>query len=321
MENFLFALDATLPIFLLMVCGYVFRRIGLLKKELTDGLNKFVFKVALPVLLFQDLSTQDFKSTWNGRFFVFCFVVTLISIALAAIFAHFLLRGRDLAERGEFIQASYRSSAALLGLAFIENIYGEGNSGMAPVMILASVPLYNICAVTVLLLTSPSKDGHEAPAALIKRTLIGIAKNPIILGILIGFAWSIFKLPVPRIADKLLGSIADLATPLGLMSMGAALELKEAEGVLKPAIFAAFTKLFLFAALFLPVAIYLGFRGPELVALLVALGSSTTVSCYIMARNMGHEGTLTSVTVMITTFCCSGTLTFWLWALRSMGVI
>ena len=89
----------------------------------------------------------------------------------------------------------------------------------------------------------------------------------------------------------------------------------------KPAATAAVIKLVGFCAVFLPAAIALGFRAEELVAILIMLGSATTVSCYVMAKNMGHEGTLTSSAVMLTTLLSAFTLTGWLFLLRSMGLI
>ena len=80
-------------------------------------------------------------------------------------------------------------------------------------------------------------------------------------------------------------------------------------------------KLILYVAVFLPLAIALGFVNDKLVAILVMLGSATTVSCYIMARNMGHEGTLSSSVVMMTTLGSAFTLTMWLYLLKSMGYI
>ena len=71
----------------------------------------------------------------------------------------------------------------------------------------------------------------------------------------------------------------------------------------------------------MPIAVNMGFKGEQIVAILIMLGSSTTVSCYIMAKNMGHEGVLSSSIVMMTTFACSFTLTFWLFILRSLGII
>ena len=84
---------------------------------------------------------------------------------------------------------------------------------------------------------------------------------------------------------------------------------------------AAVMKLVGFAAVFLPLAVMLGFRREELVAILVMLGSATTVSCFVMAKNMGHEGVLTSSTVMLTTMFSAFTVTGWLYILRSLALV
>ena len=326
MENLLFSLNATLPIFLTMLCGYVLHRVGLVSDSLASGINRFVFQLALPVLLFQDLFLQDFAAAWNGRFVLFCFLATLASILLISAVSRLFIK--DLPLRGEFIQVSYRSSAAILGIAFIQNIYGEGNSGMGPLMILGSVPLYNIFAVVILSLTAgtdmagESMDRSRIPdGKLLKKTLLGIAKNPIILGVAIGFAWSLLKIPRPAIFVSVVHNIAVLATPLGLISMGASFDFKKISGNFRLSLIAAFIKLILQAAVFLPIAVVCGFRSQELVALIVMLGSASTVTCYIMARNMGHDGALSATTVMLTTIGCAFTLTFWLWLLRTLGLV
>ena len=319
MDNLIFSLNATVPIFTLMVLGYLFRKIGLIDEKAAAWMNKFVFKAALPVLVFKDLADQDFAKTWNGKFVLFCFAATSISIAVIALLSKWVVKDR--AKRGEFIQSSYRSSAALLGIAFIHNIYGESASGMGPLMILGSVPLYNIFAVIVLMLTAENEENKENGKKRIRSTIHGIFTNPIILGIAIGMLWSVLRIPQPKVVQTIVSNIAALATPLGLMSMGAAFEFQKALKELKPALIASFIKLFVLAAVFLPLAVTLGFAGEQIVAILVMLGSATTVSCYIMAKSMGHEGTLSSSVIMLTTFGCSFSLTFWLYILRSLQLI
>ena len=314
MENLIFSLNATIPIFLMMVLGVFFRKTGLLKENMINGLNQVVFKATLPVLLFGDLAKQDFAQAWNGKFVAFCFVVTLVSISLVALMSMAL---KDKSQRGEFIQGAYRSSAAILGIAFITNIYG--NSGMAPLMIIGSVPLYNIMAVVVLSFTKPGQNGMSPE--LIKKTLKGIATNPIILGILAGALWSVLRLPMPTILTKTVSSLGGLTTPLGLMAMGAAFNWSEAKSGMGPAFAASFMKLIGLCTLFLPVAVLLGFREAELIAILVMLGSSTTVSSYVMARNMGHSGVLSSSIVAITTLGSAFSLTFWLYVLKTLALI
>lgn len=314
MDNLIFSLNVTVPIFLTMILGWFFRRVGLMDEHFVAKMNKFVFQAALPVLVFQDLATVDFLEVWDTRFVMFCFLATLISI-LAVTALSCLWRDRRI--RGEFIQASYRSSAAILGIAFIQNIYG--NAGMAPLMIIATVPLYNIMAVIVLSVMKLERDAMDRKLFL--KTAKGIVTNPILLGILAGMAWSLLKLPMPSILEKTVKNVAVLATPLGLMAMGASFEWKQASAVMKPAVTASFIKLVVLAAVFLPIAVSMGFTDEKLVAILVMLGSATTVSCYIMAKNMGHEGVLTSSTVMLTTLFSAFTLTGWLYLLRTLGLI
>ena len=320
MENLVFSLNATLPIFALMVLGNVFKRIGLIDEKAAAWMNKFVFKVALPVLVFEDLADQDFAGTWNGNFVAFCFLATSVSIALIYLLSKVVIK--DNGRRGEFIQGAYRSSAALLGIAFIRNIYGTEASGMGPLMILGSVPLYNIFAVIILTLTAENDENEGTDKkALAKSTIKGIITNPIIIGIALGLVFSLIDIPRPKVVGTIITDIAALATPLGLMSMGATFEASKAVKDIKPALLAAFIKLFALVAIFLPIAVRMGFSGEQIVAILVMLGSATTVSCFIMAKSMGHEGTLSSSIIMITTFGCSFSLAFWLFVLRSFGVI
>lgn len=314
MENLVFSLNATVPIFLLMVLGYIFHKIHWVDDVFASKMNKFVFTVPLPVLVFKNLAEVDFREAWNGKFVLFCFLVTVVSICIA-IGLSFLLK--DKSNRGEFVQSSYRSSAALLGIAFIQTIYGT--SGLGPLMIIGSVPLYNIMAVIVLSLLKPEGGGIRGKTIL--KTLKGIVTNPILIGIFVGIIWSLFKIPLTGIPSKVVTSVANVATPMGLIAMGATFDFKKAFGKLGSSLLAAFMKLIAFAAIFLPLAIYFGYRNEELVAILVMLGSATTVSCFVMAKNMGHDGVLSSSVVMLTTLFSAFTLTGWLWLLRSLGYI
>lgn len=314
MENLIFSLNATLPIFFTMILGGLFRKTGLMDESFVSKMNKFVFKAALPVLVFQDLTTVDFREVWDTRFVLFCFLATLISI-LAVAGVSYLLKDKTI--QGEFIQAAYRSSAAILGIAFIQNIYG--NAGMAPLMIIGTVPLYNVMAVVVLSVMKPVRE--PVSRQVVKKTLCGIITNPIILGILAGMVWSLLRIPMPVILEKTVKNVAVLATPLGLMAMGASFDAKQATEKMRPAALATLIKLVILVAVFLPVAVHMGFTREKLVAILVMLGSATTVSCYIMAKNMGHEGTLTSSTVMLTTFFSAFTLTGWLYILKTLGLV
>ena len=314
MENLIFSLNATVPVFAMIVLGMFFKKIDIIDDVFASRMNKFVFLIPLPVLLFKDLATLDFETIWDTKFVLFCFFITILSILIVTLLS-FLLKNKQ--NQGEFIQASYRSSAALLGIALIQNVYGKAT--MAPLMIIGSVPLYNIMAVVVLSFFSPERKGLSKEVWL--KTIKGILTNPILIGIVVGILWSLLHLPMPTMLDKTVTSIGNVATPLGLMAMGATFNYKEALGDLKPALCAAFIKLFGFCAMFLPLAIYLGFQGEQLIAILVMLGSATTVSCFVMAKNMGHTGILTSTVVMLTTIFSGFSITMWLYILKTLQLL
>ncbi|RGZ01818.1 AEC family transporter [Clostridium sp. AM58-1XD] len=313
MDNFIFCLNATMPIFFTMLLGVLFQRVGLFDDGFVNKLNKFVFNAALPALLFNDISTVDFREVWDGRMVAFCFSVTLLSICISTAVSYLF----DRKIQGEFIQGSYRSSSAILGIAFMQNLYGT--SKIAPLMVIASVPLYNVMAVVVLSLFKP--DREKFSGALIKKTLSGILHNPIILGIAVGVLWSVLRLPQPVILEKTTANLGVLATPLGLMAMGGSIRLKQAFSSPVPTVICTAMKLCGYVSLFLPIAVHMGFREEKLVAMLVMLGSSTTVSCFIMAKNMGHEGQFSSGIIMMTTLFSAVTLTAELFLLKSMGLI
>ena len=284
-ENLRFSLNATVPVFLMMVFGYFSKKVGLLDDHTTAKLNKFVFRTLLPALLFMDLSTADFKAVWDGRFVLFCMIVTFISVSVACLYS---LLHKDRYERGEIIQAAYRSSAAILGIAFVKNIYGEAT--MAALMIVGTVPLYNIIAVVTLSLTSPDRENQKGGRQLFLSTLKGIVTNPIILGIIVGILWSVIGIPQPVILQKSVTYLGNMATPLSLIALGASFKAEEAKDKLPVTLGIVFIKLVLFCAIFLPVAVHFGFRGEKLIAILVMLGSATTGSCFVMAKNFGHKG-------------------------------
>lgn len=314
MDNLIFSLNATVPLFLVMLLGLIFKKTGIFTDSFIKTANSFVFKVALPVSLFYDLCETDFGAIWDTTFVVFCSTASLLSI-LAAILIGRLFEDQDLT--GEFAQAAYRSNSALLGISFIENVYGS--SGISGLMIASVLPVYNVAAVVILSLFRPG--GGKLDRKLIIKTLKGVVTNPILISVISGLLWSVLGLPTPDIMIKTLHYVGNTASPLGLMAIGASFDLSKALGRLKPAITASVFKLLVWCAIFLPIAVMLGFRTDKLLAVLVMLGSPCAVSSFIMAKNMGHEGTLTSSATMITTLLSAFTLTGWLYILRVLGMV
>lgn len=313
MSNLIYSINATLPIFLLIILGKVLKTTKIINDEFTKTADRYVFRIALPALLFSDLTENNVGSAFDGKYVLFCFSVTIFSIAVLWGLTEKFMKNEE--QKGAFIQGSYRSSAAILGLAFINNMYDS--VGMAPLMIIGCVPLYNIFAVIIL--TLKGDNGGKKPN--MKETFINVMKNPILLSILIALPFALLNLHFPSFVNKAIRSVANTATPLALISIGASFEGKKALKKMKPTLLASFIKLILLAGLFLPLAVFFGYRNQELMALLVMLGSPTTVSSYIMAKNTGNDGILTSSIIVLTTLLSSLTLTLWIFVLKSFGVL
>ncbi len=316
MENFIYSVDATFPIFLVMVIGYILKQIGMLNDNFVTVANRFNFKVTLPFMLFRDISGVDIRAVFDIRYVLFCALVSTACFWI--IWGGVKLFLKDQSMRGAFVQASFLSSAAVMGLAFIQNMYGS--SAMGPLMIVSAVPLYNIFSVIVLTFEG-AHSGEVDPKQKVKDACINIAKNPIILGILAGLIVGLLCIDFPVIVDKTVNSVAQMATPLALITIGAGFEGRKALAKIRPTIVASMIKLVIQPLIFLPVAAWMGFRGEQMIAILIMLASPTTPSCYIMAKNMDNDGVLTASVIVMTTLLAAFTLTGWIFILKTVGLI
>ena len=316
MENFIYSINVTMPIFLVMVIGYILKQIGMLNDNFVTVANKFNFKVTLPFRLFKDIAGVDIKAVFDIKYVLFCAIVSTICFWVVWGTAKLLVRDKTI--RGAFVQSSFRGSAAVMGLAFIQNIYGS--SAMGPLMIVSAVPLYNIFSVIVLTFEANDSTGIDKKAK-IRQAGINICKNPIILSILAGLIVGLLGIQFPTLVNKTVSNVAQMATPLALITIGAGFEGRKALAKIAPTMAASMIKLVLQPLVFLPVAAWMGFSGEKMIAILIMLASPTTPSCYIMAKSMNNDEVLTASVIVTTTLMAAFTLTGWIFLLKTLGYI
>ena len=316
MENFIYSINVTMPIFLVMVIGYILKQIGMLNDNFVTVANKFNFKVTLPFMLFKDIAGVDIKAVFDIKYVLFCAIVSTICFWVVWGTAKLLVRDKTI--RGAFVQSSFRGSAAVMGLAFIQNIYGS--SAMGPLMIVSAVPLYNIFSVIVLTFEANDSTGIDKKAK-IRQAGINICKNPIILSILAGLIVGLLEIQFPTLVNKTVSNVAQMATPLALITIGAGFEGRKALAKIAPTMASSMIKLVLQPLVFLPVAAWMGFSGEKMIAILIMLASPTTPSCYIMAKSMNNDEVLTASVIVTTTLMAAFTLTGWIFSLKTLGYI
>jgi hypothetical protein len=316
-DNFIFSLNSTLPVFLIIVAGFIFMKMKLFTEDFIRVSDRFVFKVTLPLMLFLDVAETDIGATFSWRFVLFCMIVTILMFM--GVWVLCLLFMKDRTMIGAFAMSSVRGSAAVLGVAFAENIFGD--AGMTAMMIMASVPLYNIFSVLFLTLGAQNRDRSVSAKKQALAVLKGIITNPLIIAIFLGMIFAGAKITIPQIPYKVFNSLGSTATPLALLVVGASFDWKKARAKLKPTLLASAIKLFILPCIFMPIAIKMGFNGPQLIAILTMTGSPTTVACYIMAKNMNNDYVLTSAIVMVTTLFSSVSLTLWVYILKVLSLL
>lgn len=315
MDNFIFSLHATLPVFCVILLGWLFRKWNIVNEKFATDLNKLTFNVLFALLLFRDIAQSDIRQQFNPKFMVFCLLVTVGCFVVIWIIAELTIK--EPSEIGTFVMCSFRGSAAVLGVAFVENIYG--NSGMVPLMIICSVPLYNIFSVILLTFRGkvPIAKGKEG----IKKAIKNVLTNPLIIGIIAGIPFAVFHVQFPVLIEKPINTLCSMATPLALLMVGAGFETKEAMGKIKLSAISSLIKLVIQPAIFMSLAIVMGFRGSELIAILIMVGAPTTVSCYIMSMAMNGDETLSSSVVVLTTLFSAITITGAIFILKSCALI
>ena len=314
-KDFLFSVGAILPVFGVMVLGFLLRRRGFLTQGFCQTGNRLVFNLCLPAMLLRQIASMGGVRASDGGFLLYAFAATLAGVLAVWLPAHFFMK--DKTQVGAFAQGAFRGNTALLGAALLQSICGS--QAYAPLIILAAVPVYNVLSVVVLSLEAGG--GGTLDRARVLGALKQVARNPILLGILAGMPFALTGRSIPLPADKVLSMLGGLASPLSLLVIGAGFRWQAALEKRRTTLLAALVKLVLLPAAALPPAAALGFRGEALVALLVMSGTPSAVSSYIMAENMGNDGVLANGIVAVTTLLSAVTLTGWIFLLRTLQLI
>ena len=312
MENLLLSLDVVLPLFLMLALGYFLRRISMVDDGSLRIMNNLVFRIFLPVLLFINVYHTDIGTVMNPR---------LIFFAAACVAGSFLLLlflvplfEKDNCRRGVLIQGIFRSNFILFGLPVTIALCGEENSGVTSMVIAVIIPLFNILAVFAL---EYFRGGRFRPG----KALRGIVTNPLIIASLLGVLMLASGWKLPAVIEKTAEDIAGVATPLALVVLGGSFEFSSVRGRGRQVAAGVLGRLVAVPAVCLPIAAVLGFRGPEMVALMAMLASPTAVSSFTMAQQMNGDAELAGQLVVFGSLFSILTIFLWTFLLKQIGLI
>ena len=313
-DNLLFSLNSAAPIFIILLAGYLIKVRGLINDVFIRQANRLIFYVALPVKLFMDVGKTSFQGSFDIRFILFIITGTLLSIPIASAAA--ALGVKDPKKKGAFVQGAFRGNFLYVGYSLLENLLGSGGP-LAPIAFAFVVPLYNVLGIVVLAWYSGSQDKPLS----FQGTLKNIITNPLILSIGAGLLFSLAGFELPLLLDRSFTYFGDLVTPLALLMIGASFRprmLRENFGI---SLLASSLKLVFLPLMAVVAACWLGFQGQALLVIYVVFGVPTAATSYVVAHIMGGDKDLASSIIMLSTLLSVFTITLFVFAFRTLGLL
>lgn len=285
----------TLPFFALIALGYWAGRTRFFTEEATAYLTKFIFYFALSAMIFRFAANLDLADVWDENLLIGYFLGTAAVYAIATIVA--FARRRGIEEAAVEAQCAAIGNIGFLGIPMLALILGEAAVGVIVMML--AVDLVVFSSLIVILITG-SRDGRMH-FGILRTVGLGLIKNPMIVAIVLGFAWSGFDLPIPDPMNEFLAILGAAATPGALFAIGASLASKSAERLVVAG-WLSFAKLVLHPAL-VAVGILVLFPVDPYTASVAISAAALPVAgnVYILAQHYGVAPQRVSASILVST--------------------
>lgn len=295
-QSFEFALVITLPGLILLFFGWFLKRREQIDSSFVSQASKLMFNWALPCLLFFSVyeAKTDFSShknlVWAG------YVMTFILFAMSGAYALAFIKDRGL--KGIFVQSVYRGNTAIIGIALCANAYGQEGMSLGALLAGSLTLLFNILAVVILSLAFADAE-HKTSVG---KQLWGIAKNPLILSLLLAFFWKEAALPMPVVVSKVGHYLSQCTLPLSLICVGATFNLKSLFKVKDFSMFTSVARLSLSPVVAIVVGRMMGLSQMEFGVLLLIAVTPVATASYVMVKAMGGNDVVAANVIAITNF-------------------
>ena len=311
MENLMISANAVLPMCLVMALGYGTRCLGCTRSEEIYTINKIAFRIFLPCLLYYNIYCSDLSGSFDPLLMAFAVGGVLLTFGLAL--GYTLLTEKLPERRGVLIQGMFRSNYVIMGIPVATALLGADQLGTVSILIAVIVPLFNMLAVVVLEVFRGQK-----PKPL--HILGQIAKNPLVIGSVLGILTLVAGIRLPHILEQTIQSVSAIASPLQLFLLGAFFQFSGLKTYRRELVTVSIAKLIVSPGLFLGLGALLGFRGVAFVSLIGIFASPTAVNSFTMAQQMGGDAELAGDIVVTTSAASILTMFLWIFLFKSLGM-
>lgn len=303
-------LDVILPVFLLIGFGYAAAYGKLFDDGAVDGLMRFAQNFAAPCLLFKSVAELDLSSAYHPALFASFYAGAFGGFGLGYLGARKFF-GRTAAESVAIGFACMFSNSLLLGLPITERAYGTGALSGNYAIISLHAPLLYGFGITVMELVRSKGLGLSLPR-LTTQVLRAIFSQPLVIGIVAGFAVNLSGLALPQVALSAIDLMAGTAIPAALFGLGGVLLRYRPEGDMK-----SITMVCVISLIVHPAVTYLlarhafGLSVPDLRSAVITGAMAPGVNAYIFANMYGVAKRVTASAVLIGTVATI--ITAWGW--------
>ncbi|MCC4816079.1 transporter [Vibrio lentus] len=313
-EQFAFSASVTGPICLMLFLGVMLKRIGLINDNFIDVASKVVFQVTLPAMLFLSIVQSNHNFSASSALVAFGVIANFVFFLFTIFSTKLVFKGSK--DQGVIIQGGFRANTAIIGLAYVANIYGNQGVALAAIYVASLTVLYNIQAVIAL-----TPKGEDTGAKAIKVIAKSITKNPLIIAIFLAVVFYALSIPIPKMVTDAGQYFANMTLPLALLCTGGSLDISSLKQEKLSTWFASSYKLIASPLLITLAAWYLGFEGLDLGLIFLMSAAPTAAASYVMARAMGGNSTLAANIIALTTVVSLITCTLGIFALTAMDLI
>ena len=312
MENFMLSANAVLPMFLLLAAGFLSQKAGVLTREDVPHFNKVAFRIFLPCLLFYNIYCSDLSAAVKPGLIVYAVCGVLLVFTAAYVAVKHLVPREDW--QGVIAQGIFRSNFVIMGIPIAQALVGPDQLGAVTVLIAVVVPLFNFLSVYVL-------ERFRGGTVNVRKVLLEVAKNPLIVSSLLGILCQLLGLRLPGLLEQTVSSLSVIASPLQLFLLGAFFRFDGLGRYVRPLAAVTAVKLFVTPAVLLGTAALLGIRGGDFVGLIGIFASPTAVNSFTMVQQMDCGDAELAGDIVVTTSAVS-ILSFFLWILifKTLGV-
>lgn len=319
LDNLIYSLNTIFPIILIVVLGVALKKFGKLTDAFCEVADWLVFKIGLPVMLFNEVSTCSLAEDYDAEMVLYLVISVTAAFVIGSLLVALLMK--DKTKRGAFIQGMCRSNFAILGVPLAVNMFGETGGAAIAIATPFVILMFNAYSVVILSIFSRS-DRHKLDGKAVLGILKNVVTNPLIISVVLGLPFMLSdSISLPIAASKTLGYLAGLATPLALLSLGANFKTESLKGRVGYALLASVGKTVILPAVAVTAAALVGLRGPSLGVVLICFGSPTAVSSYIMAKKMENDHELAAQILLISTVMCALTIFLGIFVLKTLALI